>query len=186
MKVKQVVRLSAETLGREDLVAAIDDLEGEPEGELASLLRCYNLIENEIALDYFPLRCRETLPSSAGKIAFSAFSYAPVSVASAQAEGRELQFGCTQQALCLFSPVEEGQNVTVEYCYSPAEKEWEDDTAFSERISARLMAFGIACEYCLSRGKFAEAAMWESKYRDALKAANAVRKKLAMRSRRWV
>ena len=46
MTVKEVIALAAENLGREDLSAAVASAEGEPEGELKSLLRCYNLIEN--------------------------------------------------------------------------------------------------------------------------------------------
>ena len=53
MTVKEVVKLAAENLGRQDLSQMIDAQE-EVSEEVVSLLRCFNLVENEVALDYFP------------------------------------------------------------------------------------------------------------------------------------
>ncbi len=183
MKVRNVLALAAANLGREDLIAMVNDCAGAPSGELSSLLRCYNLVENEIALDYFPLRWEEILPISCGEIPYEAFAYAPVEVLSAEEDGRRLGFALSASALRV-----EGartDRVKVRYLYSPAEKGWEDDCAFPEKISARLLSFGVCSEYCLTNGKFGEAAMWEKKFREALRAANVLRKKLSVRSRRW-
>ncbi|MGN1077385.1 MAG: hypothetical protein ACI4ST_02620, partial [Candidatus Gallimonas sp.] len=73
----------------------------------------------------------------------------------------------------------------IEYCYEPEAKFLPGDCEFKKGISARLMSFGVACEYCLSQGKYDEAAVWEEKFRDALRAAGLLRRTLAMRSRRW-
>lgn len=59
MKVREIAALAAEYIGREDLAEALSVLEGEPEGELKALLRCYNLVENEVAIDYFPPKREE-------------------------------------------------------------------------------------------------------------------------------
>lgn len=186
MKVKDVLALAAANLGREDLEAAVRDHTGEPAGELASLLRCYNLVENEIALDYYPLKAEESFtPGGDGRISYSSFAYAPVSVTGVTGTCGPVRYETFPSYLKL-PDAREGESVTVSYTYSPAQKEWEDDSAFSEKISARLLSFGVACEFCLSRGQFSEAAMWDNKYREALKAANIIRKKLAVRSRRWV
>lgn len=61
MKVKEVLALAAANLGRDDLVAAIEQMEGDPSAEVQSLLRCYNLAENELALDYLPLTQEEEI-----------------------------------------------------------------------------------------------------------------------------
>ena len=76
MLVKEIAALAAANMGRDDLIAAIRSLAGEPTGELDSLLRCYNLVENEIALDYFPLRKEEAFAVTDGKIAYAQFSFA--------------------------------------------------------------------------------------------------------------
>lgn len=184
MKVKDILALAAANLGRDDLEAAVFDLSGEPQGELAELLRCYNLVENEIALDYFPLRAEESFEPTDGAVLYAQFSYAPVGVTKVVGARGDVPFELLPACLRLTGAAE--GRVTVRYTYSPAQKEWNDDSEFSGKISARLMSFGVAGEFCLSHGQYQEAAMWDKKYRDALKAANVLRKKLAIRSRRWV
>ena len=182
MLVKEIVALAAANMGREDLIAEINDLAGEPTGELDSLLRCYNLVENEIALDYFPLKKQESFSAAGGRIFYTQFSCAPVDIKKVAADdGRPLPFEIYPEYVAVA-----GGEVTVTYTYSPAEKKWGDESEFSGKISDRLISYGVACEFCLSRGMFSQAAMWEKKYRDALRAANVIRGKLSVRSRRWV
>lgn len=183
MRVKDVIALAAANLGREDLEAAAYDLAGEPEGETAALLRCYNLVENEIALDYYPLNEEETFAPEEGTVSYSRFSYAPVCVKAVTGERGEVKYELFPSYLRLKEPAE---TVTVRYTYSPAQKQWNDESSFAGKISARLMSFGVASEFCLTSGRYSEAATWEKKYREALQAANIVRRKLAIRSRRWV
>ncbi len=184
MRVKEVLALAAAMLGREDLAASVYDLAGEPAGELASLLCCYNLVENEIALDYFPLKYEQIFVAESGCVPYTRFDYAPVCVNAVTSGGKPVAF--KEFPDCLKADVRRGESVSVIYSYSPAQKGWEDDGSFSEKISPRLLALGVAHEFCLSRGQYSEAAMWEKKYRESLKAANIIRRKLAVRSRRWV
>lgn len=185
MKVKSVLSQAAANLGREDLVAQIEDCASEPTGDLAALLRCFNLVENEIALDYFPLKREELLCAPHGTVPFRRFRFAPLSVVKVEdCAGRTLPFEL--KAACLFLPgyCARGR-VRVVYTYSPVEKCFFGESSFGGRISARLLSFGVASEFCLARGQYAEAATWEKKYREALRAAGAVRKKLTVRGRRW-
>ena len=75
---------------------------------------------------------------------------------------------------------------TVVYTYAPAAPQIGGETAFSDKVSARLLAFGVAKEYLLSAGRYAEATVWESKFREALQKAGLSRRKLCVRARRWV
>ncbi len=182
MKVRDMVKRAAECLGREDLICAADDVADAPAGELAALMRCYNLVENEIALDYFPLRREEAFAPNGDRVLFSAFSEAPVRIHRVTAAGVPVRYVCDDEGITLSRPHDE---VRVLYSYSPAEKGWEDDIALHGRISPRLIAFGMAAEFCTACGMYSEAAMWDKKYRDALLSANVVRRRLAMRPRRW-
>ena len=183
VKVKEIAALAAANLGREDLQRQAETLAGKPEGELASLLRCYNLVENEIALDYYPLKREESFLPVSGRIAYTRFSRAPVRIISAKdRDGKPLSFTVYADGLELSPPAAQA---AVTYAYAPAEKAWEDDSEFSGIISARLLSFGVACEFCLSRGQVSEAALWEKRYRDALRAAGYPRGGLRVRSRRW-
>lgn len=183
MKVKDVIALAAQDLGREDLAAAAYDCAGQPSGELCSLLRCYNLVENEIALDYFPLCFSEELAVSEEGIPYANFSFAPVEILSVTKGGEPISFERYPERMR--PKVRAGERVTVSYRYSPKEKCILSDCEVEAKISARLLSFGIACEFCLSNGQFAEAAMWERKYREALRAADVPHRRLSVRARRW-
>lgn len=183
MKVLDVISLAAENLGREDLAAQVNNCAAGPAGELSSLLRCYNLVENEVALDYFPLKQEETLAAGEGKVSFKDFSFSPVEVLWVKCGEAPVPFELRPDGLLV---PKNATQVRILYTYSPKEKEWGDDCELGGKVSARLLSFGVCCEYCLTNGQYGEAAMWEKKYREALRAANMLRKKLSVRSRRWV
>lgn len=184
MTVKSILSLAAANLGREDLVAAVNDCAQEPCGEVASLLRCYNLVENEIALDYFPLKTEESILSG-GVVPYARLQHAPVTILSVTGENGIAQDFEVRPARIVLTGAKNRQ-LTVVYTYSPAEKSFTDDCELGGNISARLLSFGVACEFCLTNGQFSEAAAWEKKYREALRAAHSRRRPLSVRSRRWV
>ena len=72
MTVKEVVALAAGCLGREDLLSALDkgedEISEEEKLECDALLRCYNFTENEVALDYCPIRREERVEITENKI----------------------------------------------------------------------------------------------------------------------
>jgi len=183
MKVKEIAALAAANMGRDELVSQINNA-ASPSGEMLSLLRCYNLVENEIAIDYIPLKRQEKIACSQnGEIAFSSFSLFPANVYRVlDGRGRNVKFRIFPDRLQteLF-----GGEATVVYSYIPVQKGWEDESEYGGRVSARLMSFGLACEFCLSRGQFAEASVWQNRYLEGLRSANERRGRLAVRSRRW-
>lgn len=188
MTVKEVIALAADNLGREDLAESLSSLTGEPEGELKALVRCYNLVENEVALDYCPLKAEEKLTPIDGKVAFSALSHAPVDVYSVKnALGATVAFEIYPAYLSLPAGTEQ---VMVSYAYAPAAKTAEQTCEVSEKVSARLLSFGVACEFSLSCARYQEAALWDKRFRDALRAAEVYRRRpsarLGIRARRWV
>ena len=72
------------------------------------------------------------------------------------------------------------------YYRSCRPKEPGDEGEFGGPVSARLLSFGVAREFCLSRGMFEEAKLWDSRYRAAVRAADLPRRALSVRPRRWV
>ena len=184
MLVKEVVALAAETLGRSDLADSLSSLTGDPQGELKSLLRCYNLIENEVALDFFPLKAVEVFAPNNGQILFARFQNAPVNILQVtNASGDPLEYSVFVTHLVVPAQL---KSVFVTYTYRPAAKTFKDTVAFPENISARLLAFGVASEFCITNRQFEEGAMWGRRYRDALRAAGIYRRTLSVRSRRWI
>ncbi len=183
MKVKQIMSLAAELCGRRDVAdflnkgIAADTAAAEREGE--TLLRCYNLTENEIALDYLPLKRTEMLESD-GMIPFTAFTAAPLEVFSVFNEaGEKLSFSLVEEGL----RVRAGKAV-VTYSYRPAVKEEDDEPSISGRAGERVLALGTACEYALMSGMLDAASLLDRRYRDAI--ACACRERGGrMKMRRW-
>ena len=80
MTVREIVDLAAEELRIAKEVSEYfngSSTAGQAKAEL--LLTCFNLVENELALDYFSLTKEESVNSS-GKVLFSALTYSPVRI----------------------------------------------------------------------------------------------------------
>lgn len=170
MKVREILACAAELCGRKDLADFLAGRSGEnaaaAERECETLLRCYNMTENEVALDYLPLRREEELHSE-GAVPYAAFSAPPVEIFSVRGEGGEkLPFRADEEGL----RVRAGR---VRVCYSsrPKVKGIGEEAELSRRGDGRLLALGTACEFALLSGMTEEAALLDKKFRDALACA---------------
>lgn len=186
MKVKDIIVGALRLLGRDDLaetLAANGTAEGEGGDVVQTLLYCFNAVEDELARYYFPLVANEELRAEAGKIGYTAFSYAPVKIIGVTAEGKPVKFSVQPLYLCV-----DADSVSVEYWYTPQSRTMEGDSAFDgAEVGERLVAAGCAAEYCLIHGESLAAKLWEGKYREAIdKARLTHRRARALPPRRWV
>ena len=183
MTVKEIIIAAATELGIADEVRAFvngESEEGKPKAE--ALLRCFNLVENELALDYLPLYAEEVLETETGAV-----YYAELEKTAVRIVGIEDEWG-NSVAFKLFPEYLKTQagKICVRYTYTPAEKDMDGESDFTLYASVRLFAYGVAAEYALANGEFEEAAVWDKKYKDAITAAYKLRSVKKIRSRRWV
>ena len=186
MLVKEVLARAAGHVGRGELAEELASLASgaEPSEEAGSLLRCYQLVESEVALAYCPLRTAERVTPVGGKVQYLNFSHLPVDVHEVREGEKRLSF--TMYASYLEVPGASGA-VTVDYAYAPEESGFFDDVPFPARVSGEALSLGVCSEFLLTCGRYEEAAVWEGKFRAALKGVGVFRRKLcAIRSRRWV
>lgn len=183
IQVSEVLAAAAQLVGRDDLLNKIAG--AQEDSEVTLLLKCYNLIENELALDDFPLKARESLSPAKGELAFSAFRKAPTEIFSvALPSGMGIPFKLFADKIEVAENVKE---VVVTYAYPPAEKAKGDVCECTGKISLRLLALGVAAEYLLAHGLYAEASAFEERYREALRSAvRTTERKRRIRARRWV
>ncbi len=182
ISVKEVIKTAAELIGDGDLAKTVEEGSSSSE-ELSLLLKCFNLVENEVALDYFPLKTCETFTPAGGLIYFTSFSEPPIRLISVTDGG-----GCPLAYERFFDRIDlhgYGQKVEVTYAFAPVTKTLEGNSDYAGRVSARLLACGVATEYLLAAGRYAEASAFNQKYRDALRAAAEPGHKLTVRARRW-
>lgn len=181
MLVRDVAASAAEELGRDDLAAALRA--GETEGEAASLVAAYNFVENELALDHFPLKAEETHTPIGGKILYTVFAHPPVRIFNVYGEdGKQAKYDMYPTCLVL---KDFAGPARVEYAYAPARKSAGDKAECAAAVSERLLALGVAREFSLSRGKYEEANFWHGRFEEALRAAGSPRRGLRIRGRRW-
>ncbi|MBQ8309068.1 MAG: hypothetical protein IJX96_04465 [Clostridia bacterium] len=182
MTVKEILKAAAVELGMATEVEAYFD-GTYPDGITAvtDLLRCFNLVENELAIDYLPLYAEEEVESDTGAIYFSSLSRSVVRILRVCDEwGNDAAFKLFPDYLKT-----QGGKVAIRYTYTPKEKTVDGVSDFASNVSLRLFAYGIAAEYSLASGLFEDAALWDKKYKDAITAAYRSNPCRRLRSRRW-
>ena len=145
------------------------------------MLTCYNLVENELALDYLPVTAEDEVLTDTGVVYFTELAKRVVRIVRiTDAWGNETPFTLFPE----YVKTQPGK-VKIAYTYVPNEKELDGECEHTRYVSARLMAYGIAAEYSLACGLFEDAAVWDKKYKDAIAAAYRARPKAKITSRRW-
>ena len=182
MTVKDVIALAAEELGIGDVVKAyLGGDKSQGEAETKALLRCFNLVENEVALDYLPLFAEDTVFTETGAVEYSALTKEAVRILSVKdSSGNSVKYKIFPSYLSA-----QAGELVIRYTYTPTAKTLDDESDFLLLVSDRLLAYGMAAEYCFSCGLYDEGEAWNKKYKDALKAAYRAKPAKVMRSRRW-
>ena len=184
MLVKECMELAAVRLGVEESLQAYFDQRDTQEDakKVELLLTCFNIVENELALDYFPLTAEDTLTSEGGVIEFSTLNKSAIRIIKVTDEwGNSVPY----QLFPAYLKTQPGK-VCVTYTYAPEKKDASGASDFSSAVSTRLIADGMAAEYAMATGLFEDAAVWDKKYKDSIRAAYRLQKCKRIRSRRWV
>ena len=183
MKVIDIIIAAATELGMEERVRAYlsgDSVEGETDAR--SLLRCFNLVENELALDYLPLIAEDDFETATGAVAFEKFKHKVARVLKVTDKaGQAVPF----KIFPSYVKVDAGEWV-ITYSYMPEEKSFTDESDYMTGASILLFVYGIAAEYLLAAGAFEESAVWDKKYKESIAAAYRAKPALRMASRRWI
>lgn len=183
MTVKEILLEAAALIGVEDKVKNyIEASKGDGEKETQVLLRCFNLVEDQLAIEYLPLKCEETLSTETGAIYFKQLKKPIVRVMKVEDSfGNEIAYKLFPDYIKTAAGT-----VCVSYCYSPIEKTIGEESDFNALVTKRTFAYGIAAEYCMACGLYEESAVWERKYKHSIEAAYRAQPSKTLASRRWV
>lgn len=186
VKVKDTMILAAQMLGIDETVESY--LQGQTtimgERETEVLLRCFQTVENEIAIDYIPLIDEVEITTATGVISYADFPHSLASILSVTDErGEPVQYHIYAAYLQL--EAFKGK-VRIVYTYVPTEKTVDGESDFTFGASKRLIAYGMAAEYALITGELTAANAWSVKYKEALAAAQKLPKVGKIQSRRWI
>ena len=183
MTVKECIAAAAVELGIGDEVRdSLDGVSDLANGDVQNLLRCFNVVENELALDYLPLHAEEVLETQTGTIKYTELSHAAVRIVGVYDDnGNEIAY----QLFPDYLKAQAGK-LTVRYTYTPKAKALSGKSDYTLYASVRLFAYGMAAEYAAANGEYEAAAVWDKKYKSAITAAYRNHKAKRIRARRWV
>ena len=167
MKISEAVQAAAVFLQLDELSAALekengtDELSEENAAELDLLVRCCNLVLGELAESEFVLRAQTEVNAENGRIERAALDERLNDILSVTAHGRRLPV--REYFDCITVPY--SGKCTVTYTFAPAKVGIGDDSPYAgNKPSARLIAYGIAREYCQISGMTDEAAVWDGRF----------------------
>ena len=181
--VKETLLATAGELGLYDSVSAyLEGGDASGKETVDNLLRCFDTVENELALDYFPLYAEEEVETDTGCVYYSELSRSAVRVVKVEdGWGNDVPFRLFPEYLKT-----QGGRIKIRYSYAPVKKTLQGCSDYRTQVSARLFSYGMAAEYCLSQGLFEEAAVWNKKYKDAIGMAYRNNPCKILQSRRWI
>ena len=187
MKVKEIVSLALVFLDKEDLLdfkpfgeeEVIPELEGK---EIDHLLKCFNLVYNEVATAYLPLLKEEKVVFKNGVLPFDGLSKSLIEVKKLFSNGKNIKYKIFEDGI--HANVKEA---VITYSYLPDELGFESDVfLFGGKLPYRVLAYGLCFEYSVLAGLFDDANLWEGRYKDGLKLACSKKSDIVIPARRWL
>lgn len=120
------------------------------------LLSCFNLVENELALNYLPLYATHMCNSNI--VYYTEFEYSPHRIVD-----------CNCKFKIYPEYIESKDIITaIDYLYIPNKKELYDECSYKDEF-LQCLTYGTISEYLLSQGFYEEAAIWSEKYKREIK-----------------
>ncbi len=184
IRIKDAVRETAQSLGLgEEVDAYLDGCETYVgENAVALLLRCFERVENELALDYLPLLAEDEVVSGTGVVDYASLQKSAARILCVENEwGESLKY----KLFPTYLKTSAGK-LKIVYAYAPATKTIEEESEYDTLVSKRLLVYGMAAEYSLAVGELAAAKIWDKKYKEGVQAAYKLGACKRLRSRRWV
>ena len=183
MTVREIVFTAARELGiYDEVMKYVDGVSQDGKNNAEMLLDCFNIVENELALDYFPLYTEEKLSNPTGQLQYSRFTKTPVRITKVcDAEGQEIAY----ELFASYLKTQTGL-IGVAYAYTPNKKDFTDSSDFILQVSDRLIIYGVLSQYCLAMGFCEQAAIWDTKYKESIETTYRMGKGGRMASRRWI
>ena len=150
--------------------------------ELELLIRCCNLVLHELSETGFPLKGNSELEVKDGKIFYGDLDRMPSEIISVRKEGKSIPFRAYYDCIT----VRVSGKCEIEYTFEPKKADLGGEAEYlSSKPSARLVAYGIAREYCLISGMTDEAAMWDSRFSACLEDEATEKREKKVRARVW-
>ena len=171
-----IIKLTSTFLGLDDVLTYLTDTSATPTAEVTTtinqLIVFTNYVMREITRDYFPLKTSETVTSDENAVVnFEDLTHTITAVNDIKnCTGLSVRYTLYPDYIKLDNP---NQQYTIFYNYCPdAVSSMQDTLSLPLGLDYFVVCYGVASEYCLSKGLYEEAGMWENRFINSLKSIN--------------
>ena len=147
------------------------------------MMTCIENVIQEIALDYSSCVYQEKILLSKGeRFTFDKLSKTIVNMRKLYKDGYATTFKLFNDGV----EVDNGGEYVISYNYLPfIDFDAEVVVGFSPCLTERVVAYGVAAEYLLNEGRYEEASLWDSRFREGVRALTRPYRKLILKKRAW-
>ena len=180
MNVKEVLKIACEFIGLDEIKEAMDYPLSATEEQteiINKLLKCFNLVQEEIATEFLPLTFKQEI-SATENIYFSLLEKNVLRVLSVKKDKKTLPFKVFPDHVAF-----NGSATEITYNYIPEEVEIDDNILYL--VPTRIYAYGIAREYFVFEGLIDKASMFENRFKNSISALLVKDKNLILPKRTW-
>jgi len=194
MTILNIIQEAAECLTLDRLAAAARltsnqtaNLSPHEAREFDILFQCTRAVIDEIGREYMPLTI--TVPvqtNTEGVVEHRTMPHRVLEIISVKSiAGQKLSF-LREVDRIRVANITTFTTILVTYKYTPQPQSLTSRVEFDgTRIGRRLIAFGVAAEFCIRQGLIDEAALWDRRYKDALLAALRPLREKRVKARRF-
>lgn len=188
MTVKEIIKNVCIYLGKEELLNSSffetngQELTKQQTKDINKMVECLNYVTEELATEYLPIIKTKQIKLTSGVINLNEIDEDLMEIISVKTiNGRTLRYLISNdKMICLAT------NVEISYKVYPKTLDVNSMAEnFGGKISARVIAYGVASEYCFLEMLYDDATLWESRYKNALLVASRKKCELKIKKRGW-
>ncbi len=185
MTVKDILKIVCEFIEQNEILSkwnASIALNTYEQNTVDFLVKCFNLVNQEIASEYLPLLCTEAVDVENDFLDFSSLSNKVLNIVSVEDENSmTLRYKKYPNSIKIF-----GYAKSVTYNFLPEDLTISDDVSLFNGLTARVYAYGIASEFFLVKGMSSEAQIFEERFKQGLFALSRQKGEHRMPRRRFL
>lgn len=197
MKLRDIIKLSSIMLSLDDIITSEElyneefDIKDEKsiifdgtsiERTINLMIHCFNIINSEIATDYFPLVSLETIEVKNGIFNLASLDHEFYKLVKLE----DKNFLSAKYEIYDNILYAKDGKYKIVYCYVPEKVTLNSEiNNFNGKVLDRVFAYGINKEYCFISGLYSEADSYKTKFEESLKMAQMLKREIKLPKRRW-
>ena len=167
MTLKDILKLVCEFVNEKEIVSKWENNESlttKQSEKVGRMVKCFNLVNQEIASDFLPFLFEEAVNVTNGVLSYSTLTKNVINIYQLKDSlGRSLEFRNFPNYVEV-----KGVAKKVIYSFLPDELGLNDNVPTARGLTARVYAYGVACEYLLLEGFGSDAEIWEERFKESL------------------